>query len=85
MALILVHRRPPFFRLCTALLFFFCAAEVMYAAQSAGSSKADSASRATATYQQGMSALQKGDLLSARAAFEKVVRSMLQPFTSGLR
>jgi Flp pilus assembly protein TadD len=72
--LILVHRRTHFFQLCTALLFFFCGAGVMCAAQSTGSAKADSASRATVTYQQGMSALQKGDLSSARTAFEKVVR-----------
>jgi len=72
--LILVHHRTPFFQLCNALLFFFCAAAVICAAQSAGSSKADSASRATATYQQGMSALHKGDLASARTAFERVLR-----------
>src|SRR5260370_12555718 len=74
MELIPVHRRRPFFQLSTALLLLFCAAAAMRAAQSAGSAKADAASRASATYKQGMSALRKGDLASARADFEKVVR-----------
>src|SRR6266852_6203706 len=61
-----------FLRLCAALLFFLCIATVC-AAQSTDSAK-DVASLATATYQRGMSALQKGDLVSARTNFEKVVR-----------
>src|SRR5260370_33284260 len=74
MELIPVHRRRPFFQLSTALLLLFCAAAAMRAAQSAGSAKADAASRASATYKQGMSALRKGDLASARADFEQVGR-----------
>src|SRR5712692_7419511 len=46
----------------------------MYAAQSTGSAKRSAASRANATYLHGMSALQKGDLVSARADFERVVQ-----------
>src|SRR5690349_20280876 len=67
-------RRTPLFRLCAALVFLCCAGALKCAAQSASSAKADAASRATVTYQHGMSALQKGDLDSARADFEKVVR-----------
>src|SRR5712692_4941019 len=62
-----------FLRLGAALLFFLCIATAVCAAQSTDSAK-DVASRATATYQRGMSALQKGDLVSARTNFEKVVR-----------
>src|SRR5439155_26370625 len=36
--------------------------------------KADASSRVSTTYQHGMAALQKGDLISARADLEKVVR-----------
>jgi len=68
-----------FVQLAAALLFLFCAAAALRAAQSTDSSrtdsaKTDSASRAAATYQRGMLALKKGDLVSARAGFEKVVR-----------
>src|SRR5260370_8922909 len=68
-----------FVQLAAALLFLFCAAAATCAAQSTDysktdSAKTDSASRTAATYQRGMSALQKGDLISARADFEKVVR-----------
>src|SRR5260370_33111724 len=74
MELILAHRRTLFLQLRAAVLFLLCAAATMRAAQSAGSAKTEAASRASATYQLGMSALQKGDLVSARADFEKVVR-----------
>src|SRR5881628_1954062 len=70
----LFHCRMRFFQLCAALLFLFCATAPTCAAQSTDSAKTDAASRAAATYQRGMSALQKGDLVSARADFEKVVR-----------
>jgi len=75
---ILVHRRTPFFQLCTAVLFLSCSVTAMCAAQSSGSAKEDAASRASAVYQQGLSALQQGDLVSARAAFEKVLRLVPQ-------
>src|SRR5229473_7262407 len=68
------YHRTVFFRICAALLFFFGAGVAISAAQSAAPAKTDAASRATAAYAQGMSALQKGDLVSARADFEKVVR-----------
>ncbi len=74
MELILAHRRTLILQLRAAVLFLLCAAATMRAAQSAGSAKTDAPSRASATYQLGMSALQKGDLVSARADFEKVVR-----------
>src|SRR6266702_7366129 len=73
MELILDHRRTLILQLRAAVLFLLCAAATMRAAQS-GSAKTDAPSRASATYQLGMSALQKGDLVSARADFEKVVR-----------
>src|SRR2546426_6745258 len=60
-------------RLCAALIFFHAAAAIC-AGQSAGPAKADAASRASATYQQGLSALRQGDLAFARAAFERVLR-----------
>src|SRR3989442_9123766 len=60
-------------RLCAALIFFHTAAAIC-AGQSAGPAKADAASRASATYQQGLSALRQGDLAFARAAFERVLR-----------
>src|SRR5580692_11458524 len=63
-----------FFQLRVVLLFLFGAASATCSAQSPSSTDANSASRASATYQHGMSALQQGDLISARAAFEKVVR-----------
>src|SRR6266699_3643413 len=74
MKLMFIHRSTPIFRVCSALVFFCCAGALKCAAQSAGSANADAASRATVTYQHGMSALQKGDLVSARADFQKVVR-----------
>src|SRR5256886_14175058 len=74
MKVMFIHRWTLALRFCFALLFLCCAAPLKCATQSASSVKADAASRATATYQQGMLALQKGDLVSARAAFEKVVR-----------
>src|SRR6266849_4964308 len=74
MKLALAHRQTALFRLCAALLFLCCVVPAKGAAQSAGSAKADAASRASVTYQHGMSALQKGDLASARADFEKVLR-----------
>src|SRR5207249_10439422 len=74
MKLMFIYRSTPIFRLCAALIFLCCAGALKCAAQSASSAKADAASRASATYQHGMSALQKGDLVSARADFEKVVR-----------
>ena len=73
-----LHRRTPFLQLYIALVFLFCADAEIYAGQSAGSAKADAVSRANATYQQGLSALQQGDLASARAAFEKVLRLVPQ-------
>src|SRR2546427_10835900 len=58
-----------------ALCLLFLGASVAPCfAQSARAAPADSASRAAAVYQQGMSALQNGDLGGARAAFEKVLR-----------
>src|SRR2546426_12445938 len=60
-------------RLCAALIFFHAAAAIC-AGQSAGPAKADAASRASATYQQGLAALRQGDLAFARAAFERVLR-----------
>ena len=58
-----------------ALCLLFLGASVAPCfAQSAHAAPADSASRAAAVYQQGMSALQNGDLGGARAAFEKVLR-----------
>ena len=74
MKVMFIHRWTLAFRFCFALLFLCCAAPLKCATQSASSVKADAASRASATYQHGMSALQKGDLVSARADFEKVVR-----------
>src|SRR5216684_1268100 len=68
------YHRTVFFRICAALLFFFGAGVAISAAQSAGPAKTDATSRATVAYAQGMSALQKGDLVSARTNFEKVVR-----------
>src|SRR2546426_4890960 len=64
-------------RLCAALIFFHAAAAIC-AGQSAGPAKADAASRASATYQQGLSALRQGDLAFARAAFERVLRLVPQ-------
>src|SRR6266550_2609726 len=57
-----------------ALLFFFSMGAATRAAQSAASPPSDAATRANALYQQGLSVLKKGDLASARTAFEKVVR-----------
>src|SRR5260370_24573109 len=58
-----------------ALCLFFLGASVAPCfAQSARTATEDAPSRAAAVYQQGMSALQNGDLASARAAFEKVLR-----------
>src|SRR5438552_3669670 len=74
MKLMFIHRSTPIFRVCAALLFLCGVIALNCAAQSASSAKADAASRASTTYQHGMSALQKGDLVSARADFEKVVR-----------
>src|SRR6267378_2371453 len=74
MKLLSLQRRTPLFQLCAALLFLCGAVGARCTAQSAGSAKKDGVSRANATYQHGMSALQKGDLVSARADFEKVVR-----------
>jgi len=51
---------------------FSCVAQCR--AQSGSAARADAAAQAEAIYGQGMSALQTGDLVSARAAFEKVVR-----------
>src|SRR2546426_6730243 len=68
-------------RLCAALIFFHAAAAIC-AGQSAGPAKADAASRASATYQQGLSALRQGDLAFARAAFERVLR-LLPPNPGG--
>src|SRR5947208_15463493 len=73
MKVMFIHRWTLAFRFCFALLFLCCAAPLKCATQSASSVKEDAASRASATYQHGMSALQKGDLVSARADFEKVV------------
>src|SRR5207253_1192566 len=56
------------------LLFFFSLGAATCAAQSTASPPADAATRANALYQQGLSVLKKGDLASARTAFEKVVR-----------
>src|SRR5438552_16782894 len=72
MKLVLILRRTPLFKLCAALAFLCCAGALKCAAQSASS--ADAASRATVTYQHGMSALQKGDLVYESADFEIVVR-----------
>ena len=74
MELIFFYRPTFFVRISAALLFFFSGATAISSAQSAPPAKADAASRATAAYAHGMSALQKGDLVSARADFEKVVR-----------
>ena len=43
-------------------------------AQKGESAKADTAIDATAEYERGVSALRRGDLAGARAAFEKVLR-----------
>ncbi|PYU54539.1 MAG: hypothetical protein DMG55_31195 [Acidobacteria bacterium] len=56
------------------LMFFFSLGAATCAAQSTASPPADAATRANALYQQGLSVLKKGDLASARTAFEKVVR-----------
>src|SRR5438552_15066514 len=74
MKLVPILRRTPLFKLCAALIFLCCAGALKCAAQSASSAKGDAASRASATYQHGMAALQKGNLPFARAGFEKVVR-----------
>src|SRR6267154_804857 len=74
MELISVCRQMSLFQVFGGLLFLCCAVAPKCAAQSAGSAKADTVSQANATYQHGMSALQRGDLVSARADFEKVVR-----------
>jgi len=63
-----------FFQFSAALLFLFCAAAATCAAQSTDSSKTDSAktdsaSRAAATYQRGMWALKKGDLVFRSSGF----------------
>ena len=78
MKFIFAHCRMRLLRLCGALLFFFWAAAALPAAQSAGAAKEDAAARASATYQEGLSALQQGDLVAARAAFERVLRLMPQ-------
>ena len=74
MKLNLFHHRIVLLQFCTLLLFLFCADAARSSAQSSKSSEADAASRAAETYKQGMTALQQGDLVSARADFEKVVR-----------
>src|SRR5215469_5051609 len=64
------------------VLLFFCRAGPLFlsllvvkaSAQSTASAHLGPTSRVTTIYQQGLAALQKGDLDSARAAFEKVVR-----------
>src|SRR6266436_4773206 len=71
---ILVHRRANFLQRCGVFLLLAFSAGDPCSAQSARAAPADSVSRAAAVYQQGMSALQNGDLSGARAAFEKVLR-----------
>src|SRR5712692_6975915 len=65
-----LRRRPSF---VVSLFLSFLFAHVCVA-QSSGSADPAPASRATVIYQHGLAALQKGDLVTARAAFEKVVR-----------
>src|SRR5260370_32132132 len=69
-----IRRWMPFLEPGALCLLFLGASVAPCFAQSARAAPADSASRAAAVYQQGMSALQNGDLSGARAAFEKVLR-----------
>src|SRR5256884_7438365 len=70
----LACHRTCFFECCAAFFFFFLAIVGSCKGQSAGSTASPSASKATAIYKLGLADLQKGDLDSARAAFEEVVR-----------
>jgi len=68
------HLRVHFFFVGALFYFFHFPCAITGNAQSASTSRENAESRAKASYAQGMAALQTGDLASARAAFEKVVR-----------
>src|SRR5690348_984891 len=70
----LVRRRKLVVQISAVLLFHSFDAVTICKGQSASSPPSDTASRATTIYKRGLSALQKGDLDSARTAFETVVR-----------
>src|SRR5690348_3590933 len=71
----LLWRRARVVQCCA--LFLLCAfvtGKTRGGQTASSASAAESASKASVLYKQGMAALQKGDLDSARGAFEKVVR-----------
>jgi Flp pilus assembly protein TadD len=72
--LFLIHFRLPLLPVRILSLLLLIPPVGLCSPQTPSSRREDTASKATAVYQQGLTALQKGDLPVARARFEKVVQ-----------